>query len=65
MSLSDTSAVYEIYAADILANWDTVDSAWSSLNLPTTFTDFVDTYSDGTDAGAFTAFIDVVGFDLT
>jgi len=65
MTITATSTVADIYTADILELWDTVDSTWNELELPSTFTDFVDTYTDGTDATAFTAFIDIAGFDLT
>jgi hypothetical protein len=60
MTISATSTVADVYADDIFANWDTVDSAWTALDLPTDFTDFVETYNSG-----FDAFIDVMGFDLT
>jgi hypothetical protein len=60
MTISASSTVAEVYAADIFDQWDTVDSAWTALDLPTDFTTFVETYNSG-----FDAFIDVMGFDLT
>jgi hypothetical protein len=60
MTISSSSTVADVYAADIFSQWDTVDSAWTVLDLPTGFTTFVKTYNS-----AFDAFIDVMGFDLT
>ena len=42
-----------------------VDSSWSALTVPTDLTDWIDVYTDLTDASYLSVYLDIYGFDLT
>ena len=63
MVLTEQSTVGEIYAADIDSQLDSTliaDLGWTTLTTPSTFIDWMQQFTDGTEANDFTTSFGII-----